>query len=172
MDAMLFRGFAESQKAASGDWVVELPEDDPAALCILLYLIHGRIADVPSSLSDERLYSVTVVSDKYDLTHVLRPWARTWIDSLIRTDPERWLPIDSPSRIWIAWELGHHQMFADHCRKLLYRSSIDADDNLCDTAGPPLDTYPMLSNLDIVGKSTGQDSFLSVVVMTGHPQYC
>lgn len=37
---MLYGAFSES-KPVEGDWHVELPEDDPYALCFLLNIIHG-----------------------------------------------------------------------------------------------------------------------------------
>jgi hypothetical protein len=49
---MLFGFFYES-KPAKGDRRVELPEDDPYALCFLLNIIHGRFDRVSSSLTAE-----------------------------------------------------------------------------------------------------------------------
>lgn len=75
-DKMLFGGFAESKPEADGEWRIQLPEDDPAAMRLLLNIIHGRFADVIAPATEKLLFDVTVLTDKYSLTHILRPWAQ------------------------------------------------------------------------------------------------
>lgn len=85
-DTMLFGGFSEAKVPDSG-WAVHLPEDDPTAMGMLLQLMHGRFDTFDSSSFDgidglSSLYEITSLTDKYDLTHLLRPWAERLGESL------------------------------------------------------------------------------------------
>jgi hypothetical protein len=107
-------------------------------------------------------YRVTVLSDKYDLTRMLRPWATSWLSDIAGEDRKNFT-----SRVWIAWELGDYELFATECDNLYHNTSIDSDGNLLDTAGARLDTCPMLENLDILGEySLGPAAFRSTSFWT------
>lgn len=79
---MLYGGFAEAQPPEDDkQWLVELPDDDPDALAVFCHVMHGSFEKVPSStevIDLELLYQITILSDKYDLLHLLRPWAWQW----------------------------------------------------------------------------------------------
>jgi hypothetical protein len=156
---MLNGNFAES-KPKSGDWVVTLPEDDPYALCFLLNIIHLRFDRIPAvggatTYTDQVVYKLTVLSDKYELTHSLRPWASSWLADISKRHRR-----DFTSRIWIAWELGDYKLFAAEVDNLYLNTGVDSDGNLLDATGTRLDTCPMLENLDVLGKSCS------------HPNHC
>lgn len=146
-NAMLYGDSAESKPAGPGDWRVELPDDDPYALFYLLNIIHGRFDRVSTSISEENLREITILSDKYDLTHILRPWAESWLSTIPGGARK-----DNSTRIWIAWELGDFKLFSQECENLLLSSSTDSDGNLIEDFGKRLDSYLMLANLDILGK--------------------
>jgi len=110
--SMLFGGFSES-KPSEGEWIVKLPEDDPEAFILLLHILHGQYHKVPGGLSEERLYEVTVLADKYDLTSSLRPWTKCWLDYLKDIDRAA---ENQAMRIWIAWELGDLELFRSELR--------------------------------------------------------
>ncbi|KAI0600989.1 hypothetical protein F4775DRAFT_542316 [Biscogniauxia sp. FL1348] len=121
---LLYGGFAESKRpstSSSSEWLVELPEDNPKAMSTMLHIIHSRFENVPritDSFVLDDLYQLTVLTDKYDLTAVLRPWATSWMRSLHQTR-NSWskslFPTSADLRrhLWIAWELGD----LDHLRK-------------------------------------------------------
>ena len=75
---MLFGGFRES-KPAEGEWVVALPDDDPAALSTLLHLVHANCSEKPRRLDMASLYNLVVVMDKYDTLRFMRPWKDDWL---------------------------------------------------------------------------------------------
>lgn len=125
---LLYGGFAESirpDRASGKEWIVKLPEDDPKATEILLNIIHCRFRQIPTQATvcaDEDspqpnhinllgIYRLTVLTDKYDLTENLRPWAQNWVKqitekfSLDRKLPSQWEP-GAELLSWIAWELG------------------------------------------------------------------
>lgn len=88
--AMLYAGFAES-KPQHGDWVVRLPEDKITGCSIILNIIHGHADKVPVWSSDfaqylepgktndspplNMIYETAWIADKYNLVHLLPPWA-------------------------------------------------------------------------------------------------
>lgn len=78
---MLYGGFAES-KSTENKWIVNLPDDLPFPLFVILYIIHGYVDDLPKVLQQDELYEVLVVSEKYDMTKVLRPYASAWFKPL------------------------------------------------------------------------------------------
>ncbi|RYP43433.1 hypothetical protein DL768_009921 [Monosporascus sp. mg162] len=122
--AMLDEGFAEPNRPEPGqDWIVELLEEDPEAMLIILNIIHNRYGDVPrgeNAMPIHSLYRLTVLTDKYGLTSLLQPWAQTWTKGLKDKLPgntkvaagESSLTLNSLERLlWIAWELGYEQLF-------------------------------------------------------------
>ncbi|KAK2772867.1 nuclear pore protein-like protein [Colletotrichum kahawae] len=76
--AMLFNGFAESKPADGAAWNVQLPEDGPSPLFLVLSIIHGHFQHVTRALKAYQLYELLVVTEKYDMTKILHPWASTW----------------------------------------------------------------------------------------------
>ncbi|KAI1343205.1 hypothetical protein F5Y15DRAFT_227802 [Xylariaceae sp. FL0016] len=97
-EKMLFGQFAESQAQVQSRgelWTVSFPADDPAAFRLLMHIIHDFFNDVPSRLSLDELLAVTVLTDKYNLTSALAPWASQWIA------PFRWVsPFNKSSDIF------------------------------------------------------------------------
>ncbi|KAI1388138.1 uncharacterized protein F4822DRAFT_303427 [Hypoxylon trugodes] len=100
---LLYGGFAESiqpDRSTGKEWIVNLPDDDAAAVQIILNILHYRFDEIPISAH-------TILSDKYDLTRLLRPWVRGWRDGLaecVKTETLTVFGIECLS--WITWELG------------------------------------------------------------------
>ncbi|KAK8062617.1 hypothetical protein PG997_014714 [Apiospora hydei] len=105
---MLFGGFAES-KPPSGDWVVNLPDDLPQSMSTLLGIVHAKFDDVPQTISPQELFDIAVIADKYDLTHLLKPWARAWLDQVWENDSKQYL--SAILQLWITWVLGDQSRF-------------------------------------------------------------
>lgn len=78
--AMLFGGFIEASQGS--DWTVELPEDDPDALEVVLNLVHANSHRLPSSLSLHELYSMVVLIDKYDFMQCCATFSRQMYSKL------------------------------------------------------------------------------------------
>jgi hypothetical protein len=75
--SMLFGPWSEA-KPKKGTWVVNLPEDNPTALLVILTIIHGRFSDVPRGMWLPQLYDVLIALDKYDLMGLIQPWYKYW----------------------------------------------------------------------------------------------
>ncbi|RYP73530.1 hypothetical protein DL771_003569 [Monosporascus sp. 5C6A] len=136
---LLYGGFAESKKPeAGGQWTVCLPEDEPAPMETILNIAHGRFDQVPTKWDTVKdLYLLTVLTDKYDLTHLLRPWARGWMRA-VRTsydaEKEDHWPTSPPEIasqcLWIAWELGDEDSVELLFHDIVYGSGLDESGQL------------------------------------------
>jgi hypothetical protein len=72
---MLYGGYGESKPQGNEQWVVQLPEDNPRAMRLLLNIIHGRFNNMISPQTENCFFEVAIMTDKYALTHLLGPWA-------------------------------------------------------------------------------------------------
>lgn len=78
--AMFFGHFKESKPRNGLDWSVELPEDDPQGLEILLAIIHAKFNAIQprKQLVDEVAYKVCILADKYLMMQLLSPFITQW----------------------------------------------------------------------------------------------
>ncbi|KAK8133418.1 hypothetical protein PG984_005430 [Apiospora sp. TS-2023a] len=140
---MLNGGFAESRRpAGGGDWVVRLPEDSPSTFYVLLSIFHTQFDKVPQDeLKGSRIqliYDLTITTDKYDLTHCVRPWAHLWSALRLQQVTElnnRKQPgahnastyVGLQKCLWITWELGNQSEFERIIVELAWCSRLDVD---------------------------------------------
>ncbi|KAI3330227.1 hypothetical protein F4824DRAFT_479144 [Ustulina deusta] len=140
--ALLYGGFAESKPScasAASDWLVELPDDNPKAMATILNIIHSRFESIPrikDPIDLEDLYQLTVLTDKYDLTAILRPWASSWMQSA-EEKLENWRVEGIGSFIphlarlsWIAWEIGDPFVYKSVLGDLARYCSVDINGDL------------------------------------------
>ncbi|KAL8289793.1 hypothetical protein RB601_005630 [Gaeumannomyces tritici] len=117
----MLNGPRTEKQPVSGDWVVELPDDDPISLRRVLTLIHGRFREVPDTIPLEDLHRLCICVDKYDITEYLRPWAKAWCLSV---ESKMDNTIENSARIaWVAWVLGNRDLFERSSRSVLWSSS-------------------------------------------------
>jgi hypothetical protein len=102
---MLFGPWIEA-KPAQGDWIVELPDDETETLNILLSIVHGRFQVVPKNITLGRLYDILIVTDKYDMISVVRPWADDWVRVVKDLGFIYSTGYSQLMRMHAAWELG------------------------------------------------------------------
>ena len=79
-----------------------LPEDDPAAMLILLNVVHGRIRKVPCKVDFSTLTELAILIDRYELFEVTEMVADSWLEDLkdnikveFNEDLLRWMCISS-----------------------------------------------------------------------------
>ncbi|OTA99461.1 hypothetical protein M426DRAFT_269232 [Hypoxylon sp. CI-4A] len=115
---LLYGEFMESKEVQErkgiSNWVVDLPDDDPESIKMLFHIFHLQFAWIPHKISLDDLYRLTVVTDKYLLTHMLHPWARYWTIAMHGSSP-----IDIQKRLWISWELGDKAEFIKATKELV-----------------------------------------------------
>lgn len=122
--SMLFGKWSEA-KPAQGDWIVELPEDQPRETEILLAILHGAFDSVPRTASLSRLYDILILADKYDMMHIIQPWAGPWAATIKKLDPSRLTGINQIMRIHTAWELGLESPVSEGIIDLAYKVCWD-----------------------------------------------
>ncbi|KAI0435511.1 hypothetical protein F4803DRAFT_331981 [Xylaria telfairii] len=136
---MLYGEFKESKKACPQDdnleWIVKLPDDNSTAMGLLLHIAHGLFDVVPSYedlMNIRDLYEISIITDKYDMTHILQPWARGWLRSITQYVTKLIRPSLREQycheRLWISWELGDKANFEEIAKVLLLNSTISAND--------------------------------------------
>ncbi|KAK6083381.1 nuclear pore protein-like protein [Seiridium cupressi] len=120
---VMLRGpFSEGKKRdCDGEWLVKLPEDRPKPMTRILEIVHDNFNDeLPNLISDGRaLYELTILTDKYNLAHLLKPWASQSAckgrnDTLPFSSWDACKAFDKPvleQYIWVAWELGNIAWF-------------------------------------------------------------
>lgn len=133
-DKMLHGGSAESSthRHPAYDQEVLCPEDEPDAMEIILDIAHSRFDRVRSGkaiLSNglALMYNLMVLSDKYDLTKLFRPWARGWVRALsspVLRPIDYWPYRSLERRVWIFWELGHEEHFYRSLHNLAYHTRL------------------------------------------------
>ena len=62
-----------------------LPEDNPAAFLIILYLIHGQPRKVPRKITLNMLTELAILVDKYDLLEPIEMFLDCWLQDLTST---------------------------------------------------------------------------------------
>ncbi|KAK4199191.1 hypothetical protein QBC40DRAFT_176868, partial [Triangularia verruculosa] len=127
--AMLFGPWIESRKpktdaeAGSDEWTVDLPEDDPDSLAILLGIAHARFDLVPKKngpggWTRQSVHGVAVLADKYDMLHLLGPFA---LDMAYCIGHGSTFHIDETSFLTLqaSWELGNKEGFAKELKNMI-----------------------------------------------------
>ncbi|GJC98789.1 nuclear pore protein-like protein [Colletotrichum higginsianum] len=132
-DLLSFPGTPAAAAAPTAkEWTVHLRDDRPEAFDLFAGIAHGQYRRVPRSLSVDRLYELTVLTHYYDATPALTPWLQGWVAGVgegshnaemssghvARRDGE----LVMPKVLWIAWELGHKQLFEGTARRLVMES--------------------------------------------------
>ena len=71
--------FKEGIEIRSGDHpCINLKEDDPKAMAIILRILHHKCANVPLTMDPKPLAILALHADKYDCNEALRPWILHW----------------------------------------------------------------------------------------------
>ena len=101
--AILVGNFKESAVLRSvGTMDLPFPDDDPAALLMLLNIIHGRTKEIPLKIDLDMLTRIAIVVDKYRLRTRVEILSRIWIDRLKSSIPHHWTE-DVRRWIFISW---------------------------------------------------------------------
>ena len=61
--------------------VIELHDDDPAAITLICNTLHYRYDSVPTHLEAEQLGQIAILCDKYDCSKSFQPWSEKWLSS-------------------------------------------------------------------------------------------
>ncbi|CAJ2510826.1 Uu.00g064510.m01.CDS01 [Anthostomella pinea] len=131
MKEMMCRGIAESNSNGDQQWELDLREDDPEGLVVLLNIMHLRFDLVPTNAMDlEALYHIAVLAYKYDLAHLLRPWRGSWAHVMSEECEDfRFCKKTSPNgnlekRVLIDWVIRSRAQLNNCARCLAWNSGV------------------------------------------------
>lgn len=118
---------------------VHLPEDDPEALLIILYVLHHQndkvrgfpyyasqtllclhsacAWQVPFSVNLNQLERLAILCDKYDLAQALHHWSTIWLDAW-----KSYLPKDSQGLL-VTFSFRKSEMFTEQTGKIVLKLS-------------------------------------------------
>ncbi|KAF9873762.1 nuclear pore protein-like protein [Colletotrichum karsti] len=128
---MLFGHFSETDQG-----LVSLPDDHIEPMFLALLIIHGRFAKVPSFLTIEELFELVIITNKYDMTNIVRPWINNWVPRLKGIE----LCPDKDLLAWIAWEVGADRVFEKMALDIAYECRVNKDGDILDTDGKLMKT--------------------------------
>lgn len=121
---------------------VELPDDNPQAILILLQIAHLRFDQLPGgAMSLEELNRLAIVCDKYDAVATVRPFLKTWLSVRLSPENEKFL--------WVYWVFGYKEQFSSlalHLQRIICTN----EDGQCLTEGGAVLDEHMPPN--IIGK--------------------
>ena len=126
--ALLRGGFAEARDfQPGGNAEVTLPEDNPAALWLLLHVLHGQPNKVPSRIDLEMLTKIAVLVDKYELHEAAAMVTTLWFSKLdIEPSPLYEGFVDKILQvICISWVLRESRIFSAMTRLAMLYSDYD-----------------------------------------------
>ncbi|KAK8006018.1 hypothetical protein PG991_012315 [Apiospora marii] len=75
----LWEALVADKSASSGVDVVRITRYKAEYLGIILSIMHCKFGDVPYSFHYPELYEFLQLTEEYEVTHLLRPWAATWV---------------------------------------------------------------------------------------------
>ncbi|KAM0813960.1 putative BTB domain-containing protein [Seiridium cardinale] len=90
------------------NWTIQLYGDRPKPWATLFHIMHTHFKEVPSDSPDMvQIRYIALLAEKYDLTHLLRPWARQWIEYLRKNNTT----FQSIRYLSISWIFGDAELF-------------------------------------------------------------
>ncbi|ROW13589.1 hypothetical protein VPNG_04614 [Cytospora leucostoma] len=130
--------------------LLELPEDDPRILATLLYIIHNRFGNVFDKVTRNDMFRITILTKKYAMTEVLRPWVRQWTKLLTPAFRPLGEQGEDEALLWISWELGHIELFEQALGHLQETCKIDGQGKLVDGYGVCVEDSDHIKALNII----------------------
>ncbi|KAE9988241.1 hypothetical protein EG327_003455 [Venturia inaequalis] len=125
---------------------VELPDDNPQAILILLQIAHLRFDQLPGgAMSLQELNRLAIVCDKYDAVATVRPFIKTWSPASRRV----FSPHGNEQYLWVYWVFGYMPEFS-YLAVEMQLSICTNEDGQCLTEGGAVLDEKMPPNL--IGK--------------------
>jgi len=144
----LFGDAATTQRVQGRPWIVQLPNDNEQALSFLLGVAHGILPKSPESFRPHDVYALSVAAAKFDMVHLLRPWAQGWCAPLMWTGVTDFRSCAGWLRV--GWELGHAMLFNYMATQILTHVEATGDGDLVDPNGKLLSSNPSFASMELL----------------------
>ncbi|KAK3985456.1 hypothetical protein QBC44DRAFT_299085 [Cladorrhinum sp. PSN332] len=107
------------------DWIIflDLAEDYKSGLEVMLAILHGDFDSLPTKPSISLLYKVISTAEKYQISHMIRPWAKDWFLAAVRKrtcNVEEWF-----QKIYLARKFGSENLFLAEAVALFMQSTLN-----------------------------------------------
>ncbi|KAK4169796.1 hypothetical protein QBC43DRAFT_351961 [Cladorrhinum sp. PSN259] len=101
-----------------------LPENYKIGMEVVLAILHGNFDSLPKRPSTFVLYAIVTTAEKYELNHLIRPWAKDWFLSSV---VPRWITTSEErfQKIYLAWQLGSEAVFVSEALVLVLQSAVN-----------------------------------------------
>jgi hypothetical protein len=143
----LFPPWEDKEDPAPLEKEIDCSEDDPAALLILLNIMHLKFRSIPATLSSMELFHIAILCDQYDCVHLIQPWLETWLQCQEKQPHKKlsgWL--------FIAWVFGKEGAFKDLAAGIAREAQTNQNGDCLDDSGKKIQSKYMPPG--IIGKST------------------
>lgn len=124
-----FRHFGPGQTQTDGRFHVTLGGYDPAAVVIVMNIIHGRGRKVPNTIGLEMLAKVAVFVDAFRCLEAVEVYAERWFDQLVNDLPSGY------ERDLVLWIYASYVFRQSEAFKRATRVAILKSDGLIRTLG-------------------------------------
>ncbi|KAH6674272.1 hypothetical protein B0J14DRAFT_653575 [Halenospora varia] len=114
--------FEEGRALSEGAAEIELPDDDPAAFTIIVFILHHRNRQVPKKIELQTMGSLAIIVDKYQLLECMELYRDVWLPDLNTQLPTSF---DNTLLEWlsIAWAFRLPEQFK-HLTRVAQRGSL------------------------------------------------
>ena len=130
-DGARFSEATDKKFNKDGIQITSLPDDDIAAMEILMNVMHLQIRNVPDALALPQLDSLAVHCDKYDLAHILGAWPDRWLAPHANDDDDlNELNWGYERFIFIAALMRRPDIFTKVTAGIILHSCLNADGEL------------------------------------------
>ncbi len=128
-EVMLYGPFSEGQaQQENGSWEVELPEDDPGTLKILLAAVHAQHQDIPVEVTRDELLCLAAAADKFDMIGLLKPFWSVWVEKVtLESEPS---VVEALEALNMCYTLGHSKWFEYYLHKLATHTELNGERDL------------------------------------------
>ncbi|KAF4998836.1 hypothetical protein FGRMN_2891 [Fusarium graminum] len=147
--SMLRNGFMESKPQGQDHWEVKLPEDKALPFIILMDIIHNEFERTPVEINVQDLYHICTLTNKYDMTKVLRPMAGSW-QKRLKDDRSGVCVKHWSKRLFAAWELGCWETVEEMFFKIAACCSVNEDVDLVYAESSLLEELKALELLPLI----------------------
>ena len=163
--AARLRSDSDTTSSPARPYEVNLADDNPKALAVVLRILHMKTALVPKSATECQLYEVAIICDKYDLAAAVTFWAEQWIALLAPEESPTPPTVFGHQWLFIAYVFGRVTLFKALTREVILSSTLDESGALLMPAPAGLGSNEYLPD-SIISKFFNITSIILYLIVT------
>ena len=115
----------QSDSVTTGTYELTLPDDNPKPLAAVLRILHAKHTLIPKLLTEDQLFEVAVICDKYDLGPVVMVWVDRWILLLVPDESKMPPTVVGHKWLFIAYVFKRENLFRPLTQELILTATTD-----------------------------------------------